>query len=49
MEKKANDGEIPIKEVKDIIPDSNKVNGKQQQKIEKFLKSIDIKTKAFER
>lgn len=49
MEKKANDGEIPIKEVKDIIPDSNKVSGKQQQKIEKFLKSIDIKTKAFER
>lgn len=48
-EKKANDGEIPIKEVKDIIPDSNKVSGKQQQKIEKFLKSIDIKTKAFER
>ena len=49
LEKKANDGEIPIKEVKDIIPDSNKVSGKQQQKIEKFLKSIDIKTKAFER
>lgn len=49
LEKKANDGEIPFKEVKDIIPDSNKVNGKQQEKIEKFLKSIDIKTKAFER
>ena len=49
LEKKANDGEIPFKEVKDIIPDSNKVSGKQQQKIEKFLKSIDIKTKAFER
>src|SRR5699024_10834439 len=38
MEKKANDGEISIKEVKDIIPDSNKVNGKQQEKIEKFRK-----------
>lgn len=38
MEKKANDGEISIKEVKDIIPDSNKVNGKQQEEIEKFRK-----------
>lgn len=38
MEKKANDGEISIKEVKDTIPDSNKVNGKQQEKIEKFRK-----------
>lgn len=39
---------ISIKEIKDIMPEKSKVNGRQQDKIEKFLKKINVKTNAFE-
>lgn len=44
IEDKAEKGTISTK---DIVPDSQNVNGRQQAKIEKFLKQINVKTNAF--
>ncbi|MCY1049231.1 NDxxF motif lipoprotein [Mammaliicoccus sciuri] len=42
-------GTISTKGIKDIVPYSQNVNGRQQAKIEKFLKQINVKTNAFKR
>lgn len=49
IEDKAEKGTISTKDIKDIVPDSQNVNGRQQAKIEKFLKQINVKTNAFKR
>lgn len=49
IEDKAEKGTISTKDIKDIVPDSQNVNGRQQEKIEKFLKQINVKTNAFKR
>lgn len=49
IEDKAEKGTISTKDIKDIVPDSQNVNGIQQAKIEKFLKQINVKTNAFKR
>ncbi|WP_323703813.1 NDxxF motif lipoprotein [Mammaliicoccus sp. Dog046] len=42
-------GKIPTKEIKDLHVDTSKVNGREQAKIEKFLKQIKVKTNAFKK
>ena len=49
IEDKAEKGTISTKDIKDIVPDSQNVNGRHQAKIEKFLKQINVKTNAFKR
>ncbi|MDO0950770.1 NDxxF motif lipoprotein [Mammaliicoccus sciuri] len=49
IEDKAEKGTISTKDIKDIVPDSQNVNGRQQAKIEKFLKQINVKANAFKR
>lgn len=49
IEDKAEKGTISTKDIKDIVPDSQNVNGRQQAKIEKFLKQINVTTNAFKR
>ncbi|OOV76475.1 NDxxF motif lipoprotein [Mammaliicoccus fleurettii] len=48
IEKETKNGSISTKEIKDIMPEKSKLNGRQQAKIEKFLKKINVKTNAFE-
>lgn len=49
IEDKAEKATISTKDIKDIVPDSQNVNGREQAKIEKFLKQINVKTNAFKR
>ena len=49
IEDKAEKGTISTKDIKDIVPDSQNVNGRQQAKIEKFLKQINVTTNAFKK
>ncbi|RIN18738.1 NDxxF motif lipoprotein, partial [Mammaliicoccus vitulinus] len=48
LEDETESGLISTKEIKGIVADGSKVNGKQQAKIERFLKKINVKTNAFE-
>lgn len=47
MNKLTENGEIPTEDFDEIKYDSKIVNGKEQDKIEKFLKEKNIKTRAF--
>ena len=48
LEDETESGLISTKEIKGIVADGSKVNGKKQAKIERFLKKINVKTNAFE-
>lgn len=47
IEEKIKTGKVPTKEIKSIIPNSEKLNGKQQEKIESFLKDRKINVEMF--